>query len=1112
MLLGLLVFLPILNGLPVMGNQVGVLDQRNGTSPSRTSDNSLNFPSNISSWSSLRGVNYEWTSFSDPNMSLSASPSPSVSFPEIKKNGWNFIRVDLFWNVYVLNPSQFIQNVQTIGWYAQENGLYIMWDLNHQSQTGSQFEVNGTDGIGMPTFLTSPYSTQSAFWTAWWANQTLYNGRSGWQLDLQYDIQIIKAVDNYSSTSGYEIMNEPPIYSSTGTTAGFYNFQGFQQFSNYIGEGLRTQTSKTIFFMIPYTKPYLLNSCFSSCLLDSYPSKISNIALDIHVYDVYDPTLLRQFALFSQDVGAPVVVGEWGPCAGDNSSCTASETYIGQFIHTYVTSFESYGWGWSYWRWNEGSTGALGLWQNLLNHTGGQWWLDDEIVNVQTQIYTSSSLSTSITLIPAIGSQQISVTNYFMINFTQGGFPTSLPYTGTTIQIQADPLAPIMVSGKSSASSSSEEWCLLSSCSSIVLNSSSTANVTRYYYDLLAQSVSVSSESSLPSSPKLLYATAPPISSNSGSLTNETAILTASPYTIWTQRDSRVATSSIVISPNQESWNATPNLWTITTSHQINSPIVYGKDFYLTMQSNLNSSLTATPQPGWYPSGKVLAILANATKGYQFESWTGSGIGSYTGNININKIIMNGPINETANFAQAVISPATRNLTFVATNFPTGAKWGIVVGTTSEGLTQYSQNDSIIFTGLAQGNYVWTIIDPSTKNRIRFVANESSGAISIGPSNIYRTILFTPEFYVAVNSPFGSASGSGWYQAGSSVAFGIGTRNISTGKGVEESFSSWACAGNGCYSGNQSELNLTVNNALNETANWQTKYYLSTNSTSAGTVFPSSGWHNAGATVSLSESNNASYIFSNWKGTGSGSYSGTLENTSIVIDAPISEYAVFTSLNSMISFTENGLQKGTTWSVTLGNVTLTSNGSSIAFNYFGRGNLSWTTNVQQPNIPGTQIASLTPGGSISLPTDKSLAVHFQEQYWVVFAVGHSGDSLSTLLESNWFAAGETVPLYGANETDYGFSQWLTNSSLLVVSNSSSVNSTLIVGGSGTVTEELVPFHTSYVATLSNAVSMMIGILEKVSLQWQPFAPIVTSCSIFLAGSLIMRRRNISRHH
>jgi hypothetical protein len=65
---------------------------------------------------------------------------------------------------------------------------------------------------------------------------------------------------------------------------------------------------------------------------------------------------------------------------------------------------------------------------------------------------------------------------------------------------------------------------------------------------------------------------------------------------------------------------------------------------------------------------------------------------------------------------------------------------------------------------------------------------------------------------------------------------------------------------------------------------------------SAGTgghINPGSGWHTSGTTFSISATASPAYSFSNWTGSGSGSYSGTDNPRSITTMGPITETAAF---------------------------------------------------------------------------------------------------------------------------------------------------------------------------------------------------------------------------
>lgn len=78
------------------------------------------------------------------------------------------------------------------------------------------------------------------------------------------------------------------------------------------------------------------------------------------------------------------------------------------------------------------------------------------------------------------------------------------------------------------------------------------------------------------------------------------------------------------------------------------------------------------------------------------------------------------------------------------------------------------------------------------------------------------------------------------------------------------------------------------------TEKFTTQYYLTMSTGTGGKVSPSSGWRNNGATVSITATPLNGYGFSNWTGSGLGSYSGAANPKTITIEGPITEKANFT--------------------------------------------------------------------------------------------------------------------------------------------------------------------------------------------------------------------------
>ena len=78
------------------------------------------------------------------------------------------------------------------------------------------------------------------------------------------------------------------------------------------------------------------------------------------------------------------------------------------------------------------------------------------------------------------------------------------------------------------------------------------------------------------------------------------------------------------------------------------------------------------------------------------------------------------------------------------------------------------------------------------------------------------------------------------------------------------------------------------------TATFRTQYFLTMGHGAGGTVTPASGWKNRGATVSITAKPSAGYSFTNWTGSGTGSFSGTANPVSITMNGPMTETATFT--------------------------------------------------------------------------------------------------------------------------------------------------------------------------------------------------------------------------
>jgi hypothetical protein len=83
------------------------------------------------------------------------------------------------------------------------------------------------------------------------------------------------------------------------------------------------------------------------------------------------------------------------------------------------------------------------------------------------------------------------------------------------------------------------------------------------------------------------------------------------------------------------------------------------------------------------------------------------------------------------------------------------------------------------------------------------------------------TAKFTSEYWVSVNSPYGSPAGSGWYAEGTNATFSVNSP-VDLSNGTRQVFVQW----NGDSNATSPQASLTVDSAKQVTADWKTQYAL----------------------------------------------------------------------------------------------------------------------------------------------------------------------------------------------------------------------------------------------------------------------------------------------
>ena len=196
-----------------------------------------------------------------------------------------------------------------------------------------------------------------------------------------------------------------------------------------------------------------------------------------------------------------------------------------------------------------------------------------------------------------------------------------------------------------------------------------------------------------------------------------------------------------------------------------------------------------------------------------------------------------------------------------------GSYTAIITGTS--GSLSHSTTLALSITGAATVQITW---------QLNGVSNDATGNI-ITINGVGYTYSNLPKTF-------------SWVAGSTYTVSATPTVTASTGK--QYPFSSWT---NGGGLSGVSGTYVTPSSAQTVTANYVTQYYLTiqVNPSNGGSVFPNSGWQNAGMMTQVTASAAYGWRFTGWTGSGSGSYTGSGNPISLTMNAPITELANFAS-------------------------------------------------------------------------------------------------------------------------------------------------------------------------------------------------------------------------
>ena len=314
---------------------------------------------------------------------------------------------------------------------------------------------------------------------------------------------------------------------------------------------------------------------------------------------------------------------------------------------------------------------------------------------------------------------------------------------------------------------------------------------------------------------------------------------------------------------------------TVTVKNDISLRALFKVQNYLTISSDFGK----VKGEGWYDGGQIAQISISQNKiidsdnlrQHIFDGWSD---GNDKKSIKTT-ITVDSPMTINANWKDQYYLQLTSSVPGIS--IP-GSDWynkGDQVPLFVDTESKVSTDTKYVFGKWVLKGDNLSIIDKPTSNSATLTIN--------GPQIVEAD--WNKFYYVNVISPYGDASGSGFYQEGTTTNISISTTEITPSDRQHKAiFSGWTGA-DGALTGKT--INVDVNKPLTLIANWKDQYYLDVTS-KQGT--PSgSGWYDIGQIASISITPPSAppgvwvkYVFDGWSGVDNGKNM----DSSVIMTAP----------------------------------------------------------------------------------------------------------------------------------------------------------------------------------------------------------------------------------
>lgn len=313
----------------------------------------------------MRGNYTSQTQYRDSSAVVFPEDYYNQSFKMISESGMNLVRYLFFWEAYEKNPKMFLNELKEVAKFADKWKVNVIYSNDNY---GTSSYLDPKDGYGFPSYLFSNdtftqgsgggYREHNKDAKLWWSklwdhSLTSINRTDAWNLQANFLKSIVAAVDKHNSTLGYEILNEPHVYSSD-------QWEKIGNYNSFIVNEMRIKTNKLIFYdrQVPSDIYGNLNSSAQN-IAKMAPSNKTNIVFKTTVYSVptngsYAENRLHTSAEAAKLARVPLCLCEFG--LYPKSRDVLGETKIvlsEEKLHEFTQKLEELkAWGWAIWIWD----------------------------------------------------------------------------------------------------------------------------------------------------------------------------------------------------------------------------------------------------------------------------------------------------------------------------------------------------------------------------------------------------------------------------------------------------------------------------------------------------------------------------------------------------------------------------------------------------------------------------------------------------------------------------------------------------------------------------------------------------------------------------------------